>query len=43
MVVHGILHLLGYDHVTEKEAHKMETLETELLISFGFAPPYGEK
>ncbi|MFA7202035.1 MAG: rRNA maturation RNase YbeY [Candidatus Paceibacterota bacterium] len=31
MVVHGILHLLGYDHVTKRDAERMETIEQEVL------------
>lgn len=40
MVVHGCLHLLGYDHIDDKEAEEMENLETEIMISLGFADPY---
>lgn len=40
MLVHGTLHLLGYDHQNDPEAERMEQLETELLASLGFAPPY---
>jgi probable rRNA maturation factor len=40
MTVHGILHLLGYDHMVEGEAVKMEALETQILITLGFAAPY---
>ena len=40
MVVHGILHLCGYRHNEEKEASKMEQLETEILLELGFPPPY---
>lgn len=40
MVIHGTLHLLGYDHIVENEAVEMETLETEILIKLGFADPY---
>jgi probable rRNA maturation factor len=41
LVVHGMLHLLGYDHETEDEADKMETLETKILATLGIADPYG--
>ena len=41
MVVHGTLHLLGYDHETDLEAEEMEALEVELLTSAGFPNPYG--
>lgn len=40
LVVHGILHLLGYDHVDEADAHLMENLETEILGNLGIADPY---
>lgn len=40
MVVHGALHLVGYDHITEPEAEEMESLETKILTGMGFPPPY---
>ncbi len=40
LVVHGILHLLGYDHLNESEAERMEELETSILASIGVADPY---
>ena len=40
IVIHGVLHLLGYGHHQDDEAHKMETRETELLDSLGYANPY---
>lgn len=40
MVVHGCLHLLGYDHIVDEEAEEMESLETEIMQSLGFADPY---
>ncbi len=40
LVVHGILHLLGYDHQTEDEAERMEWLEVAVLASLGVADPY---
>jgi probable rRNA maturation factor len=40
LVVHGLLHLLGYDHETETEARSMEGLETRILASLGVADPY---
>lgn len=40
MVVHGTLHLLGYDHESEGEAEQMEQLETIILDGLGIADPY---
>jgi len=40
MVVHGTLHLQGYDHIDDKEAEEMENLEIEILNSLGFSNPY---
>lgn len=40
LVVHGLLHLLGYDHVTEPQAAEMERLETEILTGLGLKDPY---
>ncbi|MDF2154904.1 rRNA maturation RNase YbeY [Vibrio sp. CAU 1672] len=40
MVVHGSLHLLGYDHIEDDEAEEMESLETEIMQGMGFADPY---
>lgn len=42
MVVHGTLHLLGYDHIDNKEAEQMEALETAILDRLGFPSPYQE-
>ncbi len=42
LVVHGVLHLLGFDHMDETQATEMETLETEILGQLGIADPYGE-
>ncbi len=42
MLIHGTLHLLGYDHIEEQEAEEMEALETELLVQLGFPPPYDD-
>jgi probable rRNA maturation factor len=41
LVVHGFLHLLGYDHETDAEAEQMERLETEVLAALGVPDPYG--
>lgn len=40
MVIHGCLHLLGYDHIDDDEAEEMESLETEILAELGYADPY---
>jgi probable rRNA maturation factor len=42
LVVHGFLHLLGYDHMDDDEALAMEGLETQILASLGVADPYSE-
>jgi probable rRNA maturation factor len=41
LVVHGLLHLLGYDHETAAAAQEMERLETDILATIGVADPYG--
>lgn len=40
MVVHGCLHLLGYDHIDDAEAEEMEALEVELMAAMNYANPY---
>jgi probable rRNA maturation factor len=40
MVVHGTLHLLGYDHERAREARAMERLEVAILLGLGFDDPY---
>lgn len=40
MVIHGTLHLLGYDHINEKDAEKMEELESRLLATLKIENPY---
>ena len=42
LIVHGMLHLLGYDHLTETDAHHMEAAETEILAGLGVADPHGD-
>lgn len=40
MIVHGCLHLLGYDHIDDDEAEEMEGLEIEIMAELGFSNPY---
>lgn len=40
LVVHGVLHLLGYDHASDEDAARMESLEVQILARLGFADPY---
>ena len=40
IVIHGVLHLLGYDHIEDDEAVVMQTLEIKLLAESGFDNPY---
>lgn len=42
MVIHGVLHLLGFDHATPQLAEHMESQEKRILERFGVADPYGE-
>jgi len=42
MVVHGMLHLQGYDHIDEHQAEEMEALEIRILDQLGFDNPYLE-
>jgi len=42
MVVHGTLHLLGYDHLTDEQASVMETKEIKILSQLGYTDPYRE-
>ncbi|MGH7011395.1 MAG: rRNA maturation RNase YbeY, partial [Caulobacteraceae bacterium] len=41
LVIHGVLHLLGYDHLKDDEAELMESTERALLARLGIADPYG--
>ena len=40
MTVHGVLHLLGFDHMEDADAERMESLEKRILASLGIADPY---
>ncbi len=40
LTIHGVLHLLGRDHIDDTEAIAMETLETRILAGLGIADPY---
>jgi probable rRNA maturation factor len=42
LVVHGFLHILGYDHIEERDALEMESLETRILATLGIPDPYQE-
>lgn len=41
LIVHGILHLVGHDHMQEAEASAMEQIETRVLARLGISDPYG--
>ena len=43
LLVHGMLHLQGFDHLDDDEAEEMEGLETRLLAELGFADPYASE
>lgn len=43
MTVHGVLHLLGYDHIEDQEAEQMEALEIQILNTLNIANPYLEE
>lgn len=43
MVIHGTLHLIGYDHIDDADAAAMEALETKLLATLGIADPYAPR
>ena len=40
MVLHGVLHLLGYDHQTQEEAEMMEGIESDVLQTLGYEKPF---
>ena len=43
LVVHGVLHLQGYDHENDADAEVMETLETQIVMNLGYDNPYQEQ
>jgi probable rRNA maturation factor len=43
LVIHGLLHLLGFDHVSDDEAERMEAIESAALAALGVADPYAEQ
>jgi probable rRNA maturation factor len=43
LLVHGFLHLVGYDHEADAEAERMETLETRILAQLGVSDPYARE
>jgi len=43
LVVHGFLHLFGYDHLNDKQAEQMETLERHVLAELGIDDPYRDQ
>ena len=40
LLVHGVLHLLGYDHISDDDAEEMETTERRILAAINIADPY---
>lgn len=43
LIVHGVLHAQGYDHMDDEEATEMEDLETEILATLGIGDPYADQ
>ncbi len=43
MIIHGTLHLLGYDHIHDDDAEKMESTEIRLMQQLGYPSPYEER
>ena len=42
LIVHGVLHLLGYDHIDDEDAENMEALERRIMADLGHDDPYGD-
>ncbi len=40
MIIHGTLHLLGYDHQNKKEQKIMENIENKIMLSLNYSKPY---
>ena len=43
LILHGVLHLIGYDHIEDEEAARMERREAEILATIGVADPYADE
>jgi probable rRNA maturation factor len=43
LVIHGVLHLIGYDHERDEDAERMEALERKLLARLGIPDPYADR
>lgn len=43
LLIHGFLHLLGYDHMEDEDAQDMEAIETSILATFGLSDPYNDE
>ena len=43
LLIHGVLHAQGYDHLDDEEAEVMEARETEIMESLGFPNPYSDR
>lgn len=43
MIIHGCLHLAGYDHINDEDAEVMENLERQIMTELGFSDPYNDE